>query len=74
MESVFPRGPHKRQEQHMAGKFEQMKGAVKDTVGKATGDTQTQAEGKTDKAQGKAKEVAQDAKDSVKGVSNSLKK
>ena len=58
----------------MAGEMDKAKGSVKDTVGKATGDKQTQAEGKTDKAKGTAKEVAHDAKQSAKGVADSLKK
>lgn len=58
----------------MAGEMDKAKGSVKDTIGKATGDKQTQAEGKTDKAKGKAKEVAHDAKQSAKGVTDSLKK
>ena len=58
----------------MAGKIDQAKGAAKDTLGKATGDKKMQAEGKADKLQGKAKEAAKDAKSSVKGVSDSLKK
>lgn len=38
-----------------------LKGAVKDTPGKSTGDPQMQAEGKTDKAKGPP--TARDAKD-----------
>jgi uncharacterized protein YjbJ (UPF0337 family) len=57
----------------MAGKIDQMKGAVKETFGKLTGNKETEAEGKTDKAKGKVKEAAEDAKDTVKGVGDSLK-
>ena len=58
----------------MAGTMDKIKGAVKDAVGGATGDTRTQAEGKTDKAKGDVKNAAQDAKEGAKGVADSLKK
>ena len=58
----------------MAGKIDQAKGAIKDAWGSATGDKEMQAEGKMDKAKGKAKELAEDAKDAAKGVANSIDK
>ena len=39
----------------VAGAAKQVKGAVKETFGKATGDAKTQAEGKTDKVKGSIK-------------------
>lgn len=36
------------------GAAKQAKGAIKEAIGKATGDTKLQADGKTDKAIGKA--------------------
>ena len=57
----------------MAGTTDKAKGAVKESVGKVTGDRRTEAEGKTDQAKGKAKNAAQNVKDSAKGVRDSLK-
>lgn len=52
----------------IAGAGKQARGAVKDAVGKATGDAKLQADGKLDKAEGKiqsevgkVKEAARDA-------------
>ena len=50
-----------------------MKGALKEAVGKVTGDRWTEAEGKTDQAKGKVKNPASDVKESAKGVRDSLK-
>lgn len=44
------------------------------TVGKATGDERTGAEGKTDSAKGEAKDTAHDVKECAKGVRDSLEK
>ena len=41
--------------EHIKGAADKVKGAVKDTVGKVTGDTKMQAEGKLDKAKGSAR-------------------
>jgi len=49
--------------EHIKGAADKVKGGVKDTVGKATGDTKMQAEGKLDKAKGAAHNVAGDVKD-----------
>lgn len=48
------------------GMGKQAKGAVKDAVGKVTGDTKMQAEGKADKAAGKVQNAAGGIKDSMK--------
>lgn len=58
----------------MAGEMDKAKGAVKETVGKMTGDKRTEAEGKTDRAKGEAKDAAHDVKEGAKGVRDSLKK
>lgn len=58
----------------MAGKMDQAKGAVKETVGKATGDTHTEAEGKTDKVKGKFREGVDKVKNAARGVKDSLTK
>ena len=48
------------------GAGHQAKGAVKDAVGKVTGDTKMQAEGKTEKAAGKVQNAVGGAKDAVR--------
>ena len=58
----------------MAGESDKMKGSVKETAGKVTGNERMEAEGKTDKAKGGAKKAAHDVKESAKGAGDSLKK
>ena len=48
-------------------------GATKEVAGKVTGNKKLQAEGKTQKAGGKVKEVAADTKDIVDGVVDGAK-
>ncbi len=48
------------------GVGQQIKGAVKEGVGKVTGDTKTEAEGKADKAAGKVQNAAGGAKDAAR--------
>lgn len=48
------------------GSATQAKGAVKETVGKLTGDAKLQAEGKADKAAGKVQNAVGGAKDAVR--------
>jgi uncharacterized protein YjbJ (UPF0337 family) len=52
--------------EHVKGAVDKAKGAVKETVGKVTGDTKTEAEGKFDKAKGSARNVAGDIKDAAR--------
>ena len=52
--------------EHVKGAADKAKGAIKDTAGKAMGDKEMQAEGKTDKAKGAAHSAVGDAKDAVK--------
>ena len=52
----------------IAGAAKQVKGSVKETLGKATGDTKTQAEGAAEKAAGKVQSGAGKAKDAVRDV------
>jgi uncharacterized protein YjbJ (UPF0337 family) len=52
--------------EHIKGAADKVKGAVKDTVGKVTGDEKMQAEGKLDKAKGAAHDAVGDAKDAVR--------
>lgn len=58
----------------MGGTFDKIKGTLKDIVGGISGDKRTQAEGKTDKLKGNVKNAAGDAKESIKGVGDSLKR
>ncbi len=59
------------------GKAQEAVGAVKEGVGKATGDTETQASGMADKAKGRGnqtkggvKEAASDIKETIKDKAN----
>ena len=56
--------------EHIKGAADKAKGAVKDTVGKVTGDTKMQAEGKVDKAKGTARNVAGDVKDAARDATD----
>jgi uncharacterized protein YjbJ (UPF0337 family) len=49
-----------------SGTSDKIKGTVKETVGKATGDKRTEAEGKVDKAKGEVKDAAHDVKEKAK--------
>jgi uncharacterized protein YjbJ (UPF0337 family) len=52
--------------EHVKGAADKVKGAIKDTAGKVTGDKKLQTEGKIDKAKGAAHDVAGDVKDAVR--------
>ena len=52
--------------EHVKGAADKIKGAVKDTAGKVTGDEKMQAEGKLDKAKGAAHTAAGDIKDAAR--------
>ena len=54
-------------------KLNQVKGSVKEGLGKITGDTKTEAEGVAEEVASKAKEVAEDAKEAVEGAINGVK-
>jgi uncharacterized protein YjbJ (UPF0337 family) len=55
--------------EHIKGTAEKVKGAIKDTAGKATGNKRLETEGKLDKAKGSAHNVAGDVKDALKDAS-----
>ena len=57
-----------------SGTADKAKGAVKEAVGKVTGDKRTEAEGKTDQVKGKVKSATDDVTEKAKGVKDSLKK
>jgi len=48
------------------GAAKQVKGSIKEALGKLTGDTKTEAEGKAEKAAGKVQNTIGGAKDSVR--------
>lgn len=52
--------------EHVKGTADKVKGSIKDTAGKMTGDKKLETEGKVDKAKGAAHNVAGDLKDAVK--------
>jgi uncharacterized protein YjbJ (UPF0337 family) len=51
----------------VAGSAKEMKGAVKQAAGKATGDAKLQADGKSDKVAGKIQNAVGGLKDSLRG-------
>ncbi len=51
----------------VAGSAEQAKGSVKEGVGRVLGDTKLQAEGRMDKAEGKAQNTLGGIKDTLRG-------
>jgi uncharacterized protein YjbJ (UPF0337 family) len=54
-------------------KLNQVKGAVKENVGKLTGDKKMESEGAVEKTTAKVKDVAKDVKDAVDGALDGLK-
>lgn len=60
------------------GKFDQVKGSVKETIGGATGDRDLEAEGQADRASGNVQEGFGEAKrkvgDAIKSVGDAIRK
>ena len=52
----------------IAGSVKQAKGAVKDAVGKVTGDSKLRAEGQADRAEGKVQSTIGGVKDAVRDM------
>ena len=50
----------------IAGSIKQIKGSIKEAVGKAIGDAKLQVDGQADKTEGKVQNLAGAIKDSVK--------
>ena len=50
----------------IAGSAKQVKGSIKETVGKVTGDAKLRGEGAADKAEGKIQNAVGGAKDALK--------
>ncbi|GAA5348234.1 CsbD family protein [Streptococcus uberis] len=61
-------------DEKVKAKLGQISGKVKETIGKVSGDKSLETEGKVEKTSGKLEEFAADAKDSIKGFSDGLKK
>lgn len=59
-------------ENRVSGMMDQAKGAIKEGIGKLTGDTKTQAEGKADKASGKVENAVGGAKDTVRDKTDKI--
>lgn len=57
-------------ENRVKGTWDQTKGAVKEGVGKAVGDTKLQTEGQADKVKGKAESAVGGAKDAARDALN----
>jgi uncharacterized protein YjbJ (UPF0337 family) len=49
------------------GKWDQAKGSVKETTGRAAGDRSTEVSGRMDKAKGKVEEGVGETKDAIRG-------
>ena len=54
-------------------KIDQAKGAVKEGIGKITGDKKIEKEGAAEKVTAKVKEVAEDVKDAIEGTIEGIK-
>jgi len=52
--------------EHVKGAADKVKGSIKDTAGKMTGDKKLQSEGKIDKAKGDLHNAAGDVKDGIR--------
>ena len=57
----------------LENKFDEIKGSVKEGLGKLTGDKSIEVEGLAEQVVSKVKEAAEDAKDAVEGVIDSVK-
>src|ERR1700730_12627649 len=56
--------------EHVKGAADKVKGAIKDTAGKLTGDKKLQSEGKFDKAKGSAHNLVGDVKDTARNLAD----
>lgn len=57
----------------LENKFDEIKGSFKEGLGKLTGDKSLEGEGLAEQVVSKVKEAAEDAKDAVEGVIDSVK-
>jgi uncharacterized protein YjbJ (UPF0337 family) len=66
-EHMTPIGDAVMDKDRIAGSARTIKGSVKETIGKVTGDTKLEAEGKADKVEGKVQNAIGGLKDALKG-------
>ncbi len=59
-------------ENRVEGAFDKAKGAIKEGIGKMTGDEKLQGEGMADKAKGKAESAVGGAKDTVRDAADKV--
>ena len=57
----------------LENKFDEIKGSVKEGLGKLTGDKSLEGEGLAEQVVSKVKEAAEDAKEAVEGAIDSVK-
>ena len=57
----------------LESKFDEIKGSVKEGLGKLTGDKSIEVEGSAEQVASKVKEAAEGAKDAVEGAIDSVK-
>ena len=57
----------------LENKFDEIKGSVKEGLGKLTGDKSLEGEGLAEQVDSKVKEAAEGAKDAVEGAIDSVK-
>ena len=57
----------------LENKFDEIKGSVKEGLGKLTGDNSLEGEGLAEQVVSKVKEAAEDAKEAVEGVIDNVK-
>jgi uncharacterized protein YjbJ (UPF0337 family) len=60
-------------ENRVKGAWDKAKGAVKEGVGKITGDEKLQAEGKVDKAKGKVESAVGGTRDAIRDAADKAK-
>jgi uncharacterized protein YjbJ (UPF0337 family) len=56
----------------ISNKAEELKGKVKETVGRATGNQELEAEGQIDQGRAEVKKVGENIKDAAKDIKNKL--
>jgi uncharacterized protein YjbJ (UPF0337 family) len=66
LEIIIRWSENNRDKDRIAGAAKEIKGAIKETTGKAVGDVKLVAEGKSDKAKGKVQNAIGGLKDTLK--------
>jgi uncharacterized protein YjbJ (UPF0337 family) len=60
--------------EHIKGAADKVKGAIKETAGKVSGNDRLVAEGKADKVEGSVRQAVGDAKDAGRKISDAAKR